>query len=45
MMFFDMQYSSDIPSIAEALFQDAEAAVEFVPVMNAEDLKKGLGSL
>ncbi|MCH7992498.1 MAG: hypothetical protein IIC35_08785 [Gemmatimonadetes bacterium] len=45
MMFFDMQDSSDIPSIAEALFQDAEAAVEFVPVMNAEDLKKGLGSL
>jgi len=45
MMFFDMKESADIPGIAEVLFQGAEAAVEFVPVMNAEDLKKALSSL
>lgn len=45
MIFFDMKKSSDIPGIAEILFQNAEAAVEFVPVMNADDLKKGLKSL
>jgi hypothetical protein len=44
-MFFDMQDSSEIPGIAEMLFQGADAAVEFIPVMNADDLKKGLGSL
>jgi len=45
MIFFDMKESSDIPGIAEVLFQGAEAAVEFVPVMNADDLKKALTSL
>jgi hypothetical protein len=34
-----------IARIADVLFQGAEAAVEFVPVMNADDLKKALGSL
>jgi hypothetical protein len=45
MVFFDMEESADIPRVAEILFQRAEAAVEFVPVMNADDLKKALGSL
>ena len=45
MMVFDMKDSSEIPGIAEILFHDAEANVEFSPVMNADDLKKGLGSL
>ncbi|MFQ5690811.1 MAG: hypothetical protein ACE5HQ_11125 [Gemmatimonadota bacterium] len=45
MVFFDMKESADIPRIAEVLFQDADAAVEFVPVMNADDLKQGLRSL
>lgn len=33
---------SDIPAIAEPLFMGFNAAVEFIPVMNAEELKKGL---
>ena len=45
MMVFDMKKSSEIPGIAEILFQGAEANVEFTPVMNADDLKKALRSL
>ena len=45
LMFFDMKHSSDIAGIAEILFLDAEANVEFVPVMNVDDLKKALSSL
>jgi hypothetical protein len=42
MMFFDMSDSSDIPPIVEPLFMGADAEVELLPVMNAEDLRKGL---
>lgn len=45
MLFFDMKEPADIPRIAEILFQGANAAVEFIPVMNADDLKQALGSL
>ncbi len=45
MAFFDMKEPADIPRIAEILFQGADASVEFVPVMNADDLKQALGSL
>jgi|RhiMethySRZTD1v2_1073278.scaffolds.fasta_scaffold1373827_2 hypothetical protein len=45
LLFFDMKESSDIPRIAEVLFQGADASLEFVPVMNADDLKKALSSL
>jgi len=45
MLVFDMKDSSEIPGIAEVLFQEADANVEFIPVMNADDLKKALGSL
>jgi hypothetical protein len=45
MIFFDMKEPADIPRIAEILFQGADAAVEFVPVMNADDLKTALDSL
>ena len=38
----DLQDPSDIPAIAEPLFENLNAAVEFLPVMNVEDLKKGL---
>ena len=42
MMVFDMADPSQIPQIAEPLFLNLDAAVEFVPVMNADDLRKAL---
>jgi len=44
-LFFDLKEPADIPRIAEMLFRGANATVEFVPVMNADDLKKALTSL
>jgi hypothetical protein len=45
LIFFDMKEPADIPRIAEILFLEADAEVEFTPVMNGDDLKKALGSL
>ena len=45
MLFFDLKEPADIPRIAEILFRGANAAVEFIPVMNGDDLKKALTSL
>ncbi|HLW47853.1 MAG TPA: DUF3303 family protein [bacterium] len=42
---FDLKDPSDIPSIAEPLFQRLHATVEFTPVMNANDLRAGLSRL
>jgi len=42
MLFFDLAETSQIVEIAEPLFVTLNAAVEFVPVMNADDLRKGL---
>jgi hypothetical protein len=39
---FDLKDPSDIPTIAEPLFMILKAKVEFTPVMNADDLQKGL---
>lgn len=44
-MYFNMKDSVDIPRIAEVLFLGADAEVEFIPVMNGDDLKKALRSL
>jgi hypothetical protein len=44
-MIVDLKDSSEIPAIAEPFFARLNAAVEFLPVMNAEDLKKGLGKV
>jgi hypothetical protein len=41
-MIFDLKDPSEIPVIAEPFFMNLNAKVEFVPVMNAEDLEKGL---
>jgi len=43
--FFDMSDSAQLPPIAEQLFQELDADVEFTPVMNAEELKKGLAAM
>jgi hypothetical protein len=39
---FDMKDPSEMPSIAEPFYMNLNATVEFSPVMNAEDLQKGL---
>jgi len=41
---FDMVDSAQIPVIAEPLFQRMDATVEFIPVMNADDLQRGLAA-
>ncbi len=45
MIFFDMADPSQIPQIAEPLFLNLDAAVEFVPVMNADDLREALSKV
>ncbi|MET9418260.1 hypothetical protein ABZY03_29530 [Streptomyces klenkii] len=42
---FDMKDASQMPAICERLFLEAEAEVELHPVMNLDDLKKGLAAL
>jgi hypothetical protein len=44
-MVIDMKEPADIPSLAEPFFLAFNAAVALFPVMNAEDLKKGLAKL
>ncbi len=41
-IFFDLTDPALIPVIAEPLFQELQSTVEFIPVMNAEDLQRGL---
>ena len=45
MLIVDLKDPSDILTIAEPFFMGLNAAVDFTPVMNAEDLKKGLGKI
>lgn len=42
---FDLQDPAAIPAIAEPLFQELGAKIEINPVMNREDLQKGLAAL
>jgi len=42
---FDLKATPDIVRVAEPLFMSVNASVEFLPCMNAEELKSGLSSL
>ena len=42
---FDLKDPSQLPPISEPLFSQLNANVEMFPVMNREDLQKGLGQL
>ena len=42
---FDLQDPAQIPSISEPLFSKMKANVQMFPVMDQEDLQKGLGQL
>ncbi|MFD3550320.1 hypothetical protein ACFWUW_32850 [Streptomyces sp. NPDC058655] len=44
-MVFDLQDSSHMPSLIEDLLLEFNAEVEVAPVMNAEDLAKGLAAM
>lgn len=44
-MVFDLQDSSHIPALVEELLLQFNAEVEVAPVMNAEDLAKGLAAM
>jgi hypothetical protein len=43
-IFFDLKDPADIPVIAEPLFQELGASLTFTPVMNLDDLQKGLAA-
>ena len=44
-MVFDLPDASDIPPFAEPFFRGLNADVQLAPVMNADDLQKGLSQL
>ncbi|MFC9467353.1 hypothetical protein [Streptomyces coelicoflavus] len=45
LLVFDMQDSSELPPTGEPFFTELNAEVEVSPVMNADDLRKGLSQL
>lgn len=44
-MVFDLKDPSQIPVISEMFFFGLHAHIDYKPVMNAEDLRKGLSSI
>lgn len=44
-IFFDLTDPSRIPVIAEPLFQNFNASVEILPVMNLDELQSGLAEV
>ncbi|MEU9114377.1 hypothetical protein AB0D04_21955 [Streptomyces sp. NPDC048483] len=44
-LFFDMQESSQMPILLEHFFLELNAKVTIQPVMNSDELRKGLGEL
>ena len=45
LMVIDVKDPSEIPAIVEPFFMEFNAAVQLTPVMNADDLKKGLARI
>jgi len=45
LIFFNLDDPALIPVIAEPLFQELQSKVEFIPVMNADDLQRGLANM
>ncbi|MYR43285.1 hypothetical protein [Streptomyces sp. SID5910] len=45
LLFFDLQDSSELPVVGERFFLDLNAEVEVCPIMNGDDLAKGLSQL
>jgi len=43
MIFFDLAEPSQIVEIVEPLFSNLNAMTEIIPVMNGDDLRKGIG--
>lgn len=43
LIFFDMADSSDIPPAAEPFFMGLDAKISFEPVMNADEMRAGVG--
>jgi hypothetical protein len=43
LIFFDMTDSSEIPPAAEPFFHAFDAQITFAPVMNADDMRVGVG--
>lgn len=43
LIFFEMADSSDIPAAAEPFFMKLNAGITLVPVMNAEEMQRGVG--
>ncbi|MFE1798160.1 MULTISPECIES: hypothetical protein [unclassified Streptomyces] len=45
LLFLDMRDSSELPAMGEPFFTQFDAEVEVSPIMNGEDLQKGLSQL
>ena len=43
LIFFEMADSSDIPPAAEPFFMGLDAKITFAPVMNADEMRAGVG--
>jgi len=45
MIFFDLAEPSQIVEVVEPLFSNLNAAIEIIPVMNRDDLRKGIAKV
>jgi hypothetical protein len=45
LLFFDLKDATLMPSLVEPLFAGLDAEIDLVPVMNAAELKEGLGKV